>query len=167
MTTYISTSTDEVEMIQLDESQEAYLDQIIALDGRDRIVLEEQPVRNGSGRIIGSHLTITTGTWETIQEAVTAAAEDEDARTEQGREEAAQEVALAALQEATGELDYRRRELEQATTAAGQARTAVDDATIARDEAIRAALDAGVTGYRLARIIGMSTSQISRIGARR
>ena len=164
MSTYIS--TEDLEMERLDAGQEVYLDQIIALDGRDAVVLDEQPVRNGSGRIVGSHMMITREAWEAVQEAIAAAADDVAAASEQQAEEAAQEIALANVLEAVGVLEQWRAQVAAAVQSAGAARTGVEDAQAVRDLAIREAIAAGITGYRLARETGLAESTISRIARR-
>lgn len=65
----ISTVSGKLNSRVATESEATYLDQVVELDGPDAIVSEE-PVTNGSGRIIGRHVTISDDDWEFIQESV-------------------------------------------------------------------------------------------------
>ena len=67
---------------------------------------------------------------------------------------------------AVGVLEQWRAQVAAAVQSAGAARTAAEDAQAVRDLAIREAIAAGITGYRLARETGLSESTISRIARR-
>ena len=47
-----------------------YLDQIIALDGEEEVVVSRKVLRNGSGRIVGEELEVSDETAEFIAECL-------------------------------------------------------------------------------------------------
>ena len=52
------------------EDELALLGQIIDIDGRDAVVLASTAAKNGSGRVIGEHLTITDEAWQFVVESL-------------------------------------------------------------------------------------------------
>lgn len=60
------------------EDELVLLGQVIDIDGRDAVVLDSTPVRNGSGRVVGEHLTITDEAWQFVVESLTQGALRDD-----------------------------------------------------------------------------------------
>lgn len=54
------------------EIEATYLNQVIDVDGEDAVVLDAQPLRNGSGREIGTAYTIDMDAWVFVQDCVRA-----------------------------------------------------------------------------------------------
>lgn len=52
-----------------------YLDQLIGLDGESAVILSREPIRNGSGRLVGELVTVTRDAAEVIRDAIAADAE--------------------------------------------------------------------------------------------
>ena len=52
------------------EDELALLGQIIDIDGREAVVLASTAAKNGSGRVIGEHLTITDEAWQFVVESL-------------------------------------------------------------------------------------------------
>ena len=54
----------------LTEDEAAILGQLIELDGRcgATVILGLEEIRNGSGRVVGEHLTIAEDAWEVVRE---------------------------------------------------------------------------------------------------
>ena len=52
------------------EDELVLLGQIIDIDGRDAVVLDSTPAKNGSGRVIGEHLTIADEAWQFVAESL-------------------------------------------------------------------------------------------------
>lgn len=50
----------------LTDDESALLDQIIAIDSSDEVILASEDIRNGSGRLVGSHLTIRSDAWDAV-----------------------------------------------------------------------------------------------------
>ena len=51
---------------QLTEDEAAILGQIIGFDGEDAVILDRAAIRNGSGTVVGEHLTIAADAWEVV-----------------------------------------------------------------------------------------------------
>lgn len=66
--TTITTSTITQRWISEDEA--AILAHIIDIDGEDAVILSREDARNGSGRIVGEHLTITDEAWQAVRDAL-------------------------------------------------------------------------------------------------
>lgn len=70
------------------EIEATYLNQILDVDGNDAVILGVEPIRNGSGREIGTAYTVTTNAWEFVQETIHRAgqyAADQMAEAEDGQ----------------------------------------------------------------------------------
>jgi len=52
------------------EDELVLLGQVIDIDGREAVVLDSTPAKNGSGRVIGEHLTITDEAWQFVVESL-------------------------------------------------------------------------------------------------
>ena len=50
----------------LTDDESALLAQIIDIDGSDEVILASEDIRNGSGRVVGSHLTIRPDAWDDV-----------------------------------------------------------------------------------------------------
>lgn len=59
---------------QQDTDEMAYLAQVIDVDGYDATVLDERPVTNGSGRLVGTEYTVSDETASFIAECIEATA---------------------------------------------------------------------------------------------
>ena len=57
------------------EDELVLLGQVIDIDGRDAVVLASTAAKNGSGRVIGEHLTITDEAWQFVAESLAQGAE--------------------------------------------------------------------------------------------
>ena len=55
------------------EAELTLLGQVIDIDGRDAVVTHSAAAKNGSGRAIGEHLTITDEAWQFVQDSLRAA----------------------------------------------------------------------------------------------
>lgn len=67
---FITTASETTYRHEATEAEAIYLEQIIDIDGRDAVVLTEEPQRNASGRQIGVLLTITDEAWAFVQEVI-------------------------------------------------------------------------------------------------
>lgn len=77
MTTYLSTPSKAIDYRTATEDELTLLGQIIDVDGNEDSIVSREPVRNGSGRIVGEHLTITDEAAEFIAESLRQMAEYE------------------------------------------------------------------------------------------
>lgn len=77
MTTYLSTPSKAIDYRNATEGELTLLGQIIDVDGNEDSIVSREPVRNGSGRIVGEHLTITDEAAEFIAESLRQMAEYE------------------------------------------------------------------------------------------
>lgn len=68
-TTWITADSTTDQRLATD-AEMTYLEQVIDIDGRDAVVLAEEDVTNGSGRVVGTHLTVDADAWEFVQEAL-------------------------------------------------------------------------------------------------
>ena len=68
MITYITTTESDMRVASEDEL--VLLDQVIDIDGRDAVVLDSAPVKNGSGRVVGEHLIIDDEAWRFVVESL-------------------------------------------------------------------------------------------------
>ena len=73
MFTTITTTTISQHVATEDEL--VLLGQVIDIDGRDAVVLASTDAKNGSGRIVGEHLTIADEAWQFVVESLAQAAE--------------------------------------------------------------------------------------------
>lgn len=62
----------------LTEDERITLDQIIALDGRDAVITDSRPLTNGSGRVIGEHITITAQAYADMHYGLAAVGDGTD-----------------------------------------------------------------------------------------
>ena len=62
------------------EDELVLLAQVIDIDGRDAVVLASTDAKNGSGRVIGEHLTITDEAWQFVVESLAQGAEADSKR---------------------------------------------------------------------------------------
>jgi hypothetical protein len=73
MITTITTATIAQHVATEDEL--VLLGQVIDIDGREAVVLASTAAKNGSGRVIGEHLTITDEAWQFVAESLAQGAE--------------------------------------------------------------------------------------------
>ena len=77
MTTYLSTPSKAIDYRTATEDELTLLGQIIDVDGNEDSIVNREPVRNASGRLMGEHLTITDEAAEFIAESLRQMAEYE------------------------------------------------------------------------------------------
>ena len=75
MTTYLSTPSKAIDYRTATEDELTLLGQIVDVDGNEDSIVNREPVRNGSGRLMGEHLTITDEAAEFIAESIRQMAE--------------------------------------------------------------------------------------------
>lgn len=67
---WVSTDDGLVSFHHCTEDEQLLLSQVIDIDGEDRVIVETEPVRNGSNRIIGDHVLITSEAWQAVTEGM-------------------------------------------------------------------------------------------------
>lgn len=70
MLTYINTPTKPAEEHRLSPDEAVLLDQVVDIDGEDAVIVSREPVRNGSGRVVGERLTVTDDAWNFVLESL-------------------------------------------------------------------------------------------------
>ena len=55
---------------ELTADEAVILDQIVAIDGDDTVIIATEEIRDGSGRVCGEHLLLTASAWSMVQESV-------------------------------------------------------------------------------------------------
>ena len=54
---------------ELTADEAVILDQLIAIDGKDAVIIDSEDIHNGSGRVCGAHMVLTEGAWTTLAQA--------------------------------------------------------------------------------------------------
>lgn len=70
--TYTTITTSTVDRRVATEDELVLLGQVIDIDGYDNVVTASEDAKNGSGRVIGEHLTITDEAWSFVQASLIA-----------------------------------------------------------------------------------------------
>lgn len=94
ITTNDSITTANIDRYFPTEMEATYLNQVLDIDGNGAVILASEPLRNGSGRVIGTAYTVTAGAWDFVQDCVRRGAEFNDVAEQQ------EDAQLAAAEDA-------------------------------------------------------------------